>query len=85
MEQEKDDDWKNIVNLERYHVIREKEILEIKQGEPFKRNICTSDHAIWLGKTWKNQLMKMKVILEIIIHQTMKKIAKEFNRRRRSQ
>ena len=51
MEQEKGDDWKNMVNLERYHFMGEKEILEIKQGEPFKRNICTSDHAMM---AWEN-------------------------------
>ena len=28
MEQEKHDDWENMVNLERYHVMSEKEILE---------------------------------------------------------
>ena len=47
MEKEKHDDWKNLVNLERYHVMSEKEILENFIG----RTLCTSDHAII---AWEN-------------------------------
>ena len=32
VEQEKHDDWKNMVNLERYHVMSEKDILEKLKG-----------------------------------------------------
>ena len=50
-EQEKHDDWKNMVNLERYHVMSEKEILEKLNRENSSRNVCTSDHAMM---AWEN-------------------------------
>ena len=46
MEQEKHDDWKNMVNLERYHVMSEKEILAKLNRENPSRNACISDHAM---------------------------------------
>ena len=51
MEQEKHDDWENMVNFERYHVMSEKEILERSNRENPSRNICTSDHATM---AWEN-------------------------------
>ena len=51
MEQEKDDGFKNMVNLERYHVMSERVILEILNWENPSRNIYTSDHAIMTWET----------------------------------
>ena len=51
MEQENHDDWKNMVNLERYHVMSEKGILGKLNWENPSRYICTSDHAMM---AWKN-------------------------------
>ena len=47
----KNDDWKTMVNLERYHVMSEKEILEKLNSENPSRNSSTSDHAM---KAWEN-------------------------------
>ena len=40
-----------MVNLERYHVMSEKEILEKSNRENPSRNISTSDHAM---TAWEN-------------------------------
>ena len=40
-----------MVNLERYHVMSEKEILEKLNRENPSRNVCTSDHAMM---AWEN-------------------------------
>ena len=46
MEQEKQEDWRNIINLERYHVMSEEGILEKLNRENPSRSMCTSDHAM---------------------------------------
>ena len=46
MQQEKNEDWKNMVNLERYHVMSESEILQKLNRENPSRNISTGDHAM---------------------------------------
>ena len=51
MEQEKIEDWDNMVNLERYHVMRESEILQKLNRENPSRNISTSDDAMM---AWEN-------------------------------
>ena len=51
MEQDKNEDWKNMENLERYHVMSEKEILEKLNRENPSRNINTSDHVMM---AWEN-------------------------------
>ena len=47
----KNEDWKNMVNLERYHVMRESRILQKLNRENPSRNISTSDHAMM---AWEN-------------------------------
>ena len=50
VEKEKHDDWKNMVNLERYHVMSEKEIPgKLKRDNP-TRNAYFSDHAMMACK-----------------------------------
>ena len=44
--EQKSEDWKNMVNLERYHVMSESEMLQILNGENQSRIISTSDHAM---------------------------------------
>ena len=50
MEQEKQEDWENMLDLERYHVMSEEEILEKLNRENPSRIMCTSDHAM---KVWE--------------------------------
>ena len=42
----KQEDWKNMVNLERYHVMSEEQILEKLNRENPSRNMCTNNHAM---------------------------------------
>ena len=48
MEQERNEEWNNIVNLERYHVLTESEILQRLNSEKLNslRYINTTDHAM---------------------------------------
>ena len=50
MEQEKQKDWKNMVNLERYHVMSEEEILETLNRKNPSRIMRTSNHAMMAGE-----------------------------------
>ena len=47
MEQERNEEWNSMVNLERYHVMTESEILQRlnSENQNSSRNIDTSDHA----------------------------------------
>ena len=78
MEQEKNEDWKNMENLERYyHVMSEKEILEKLNRENPSRNINTSDHVMMAWENLEEPINENeKMTQKIIIHLKMKKIYK---------
>ena len=51
MEQEKIEDWQNMANLERYHMVSESEILQKLTNENPSRNININEHAMM---AWEN-------------------------------
>ena len=51
MEQEKNEDWQKMVNLERYHMVSESEILQKLNNENPSRNININEHAMM---AWEN-------------------------------
>ena len=83
MEQEKMMIGKTLVNVERYHVMSEKEIFEKLNRENPSRNVCTSDHAMMAWEYLEEPINKTKVILKSIIHQIRKKIHKRIQQKKK--
>ena len=74
---------KTLVNVERYHVMSEKEIFEKLNRENPSRNVCTSDHAMMAWEYLEEPINKTKVILKSIIHQIRKKIHKRIQQKKK--
>ena len=79
MEQEKNEDWQKMVNLERYHMVSESEIRQKLNNENPSRNINVNEHAMMAWENLKDQLMKMtqKTVIHLRMKNTKKRIQKK--------